>query len=117
MPEANAAPAKTKLVKKTTWAQRWRRLQTLAACEASIDHDWMAASHAGDSGVLSGERYDEVWRIFEGHAKSGLSLIAGWRQENPTDVSGLETLLEKINTKARALLHEDGSKKDIDIKF
>jgi len=77
----------------------------------------LAASHAGDSDVLSDERYDEVWRIFEGYAKSGLSLIEGWRQENPTDESGLDTLLEKINTKARALLHEDGSKKDIDIKF
>ena len=87
------------------------------------DHDKLgllfvlATSHTGDSEVLSEDRYDEVWRIFEGYAKAGLGLIESWRQENPRDESGLETLLEKINTKARMSLQKDSSTQDISTTF
>ena len=80
----------------------------------------LALAHENSSEVLSEERGDDLWRIFEGYAKAGLGIIEGWLQDNPIDLRD-KTFIAKITEKAKKLngqnwLREQGGRKFLDRK-
>jgi dnd system-associated protein 4 len=48
--------------------------------------------------ILATENDDEIVKIFEEYAAAGLEEIALWLRENPTDISGIQTLIAKLQT-------------------
>ena len=46
----------------------------------------------------------KCWKIFEGYVNAGLFEISGWLEDNPTDISGTDTLLNNIAEKASLLV-------------
>ena len=76
----------------------------------------LALAHENSSEVLSEERGDDLWRIFEGYAKAGLGIIEGWLQDNPIDLRD-KTFIAKITEKAKKLNGRTGSESKVDINF
>ena len=76
----------------------------------------LALAHENSSDVLSDERGDDIWRIFEGYAKAGLGIIEGWLQDNPIDL-GDKTLIAKITEKAKILNIKTASDSKVEIDF
>ncbi|ELP5695797.1 hypothetical protein ACM93F_003604 [Enterobacter ludwigii] len=69
-----------------------------------------------DPYILKDDRL--CWKIFQEYANTGMSEIAGWLTDNPTDITGVDTLLNVIADKASKLLDiEEGSKQIPDIEF
>lgn len=64
-----------------------------------------------DPYIFNDER--KCWKIFEGYVNAGLLEISGWLEDNPTDISGTDTLLNNIAEKASLLV----SKLDDDIEL
>lgn len=56
----------------------------------------LALAAEGDPSILSGERDDEVVRIFEEYAAGGLEEVEAWLSASPTDISGVQVLIARI---------------------
>jgi dnd system-associated protein 4 len=56
----------------------------------------VALAEKKDGSMLSPESDDEIVKTFEEYAAGGLEEIGSWLMENPTDISGVRTLVEKI---------------------
>ena len=76
----------------------------------------LALAHENSSVVLSDERGDDIWRIFEGYAKAGLGIIEGWLQDNPVDV-GDKILIAKITEKAKLINKKTAAAQPVEIDF
>lgn len=46
--------------------------------------------------VLKDEKIDEAVKVFENYCNGGLSLVSQWFMDNPGDVEGSDTLVDKI---------------------
>ncbi|WP_395301156.1 hypothetical protein V1599_05565 [Enterobacter sp. ECC-175] len=69
-----------------------------------------------DPYILKDER--KCWKIFQEYANTGMSEIAGWLTDNPTDITGVDTLLNIIANRASNLLDiEEISQQLPDIDF
>jgi dnd system-associated protein 4 len=62
----------------------------------------LALAEAKDSASLVSDNDDEIARIFEEYAAGGLEIISSWLNESPSDMSGVQTLLSKIQTELGA---------------
>ena len=71
----------------------------------------LALKNRGNSSVFDDDQDDLVWRIFEGYVNSGVQILHSWRLQNPTDIEGDATILEKITHKAKQLhnAHDDSA--------
>jgi dnd system-associated protein 4 len=56
----------------------------------------LALAETKDPSVLAVENDDETVRIFEEYAAGGLEEIASWLAANPTDISGVQALISRI---------------------
>lgn len=63
----------------------------------------LALKHRGDSSIFNDDQEDLIWRIFEGYVNSGIQILHSWRLQNPTDLRGQDTILEKITLRAKQL--------------
>lgn len=60
----------------------------------------------------------KCWRIFQEYVNTGMSEISGWLSDNPTDATGVDTLLGFITEKASVLLDSNSDYLEIpNIKF
>lgn len=55
----------------------------------------------------------QCWRIFQEYVNTGMSEISSWLIDNPTDDTGVDTLLNSIAEKASALLNTETQSGDI----
>lgn len=58
-----------------------------------------------DPYILKDDR--ACWKIFQEYANTGMSEISGWLTDNPTDITGVDTLLNSIAEKASQLLDKN----------
>lgn len=56
----------------------------------------IALAHFQDSGAIACDKDDATAQIFEEYAAGGLEEIAAWLNEYPSDISGVQPLLSKI---------------------
>lgn len=56
----------------------------------------IALAEKKDPTALAMDHDDETVRIFEEYAAGGLEEIAEWLSENPTDISGVQALVSKM---------------------
>lgn len=76
----------------------------------------IALLHTSDPYILKDDK--QCWKIFQEYVNTGMSEIAGWLIENPTDVTGVDTLLNAIAVKASYLLDLDANLGEIpEIEF
>lgn len=62
----------------------------------------VALAEKKDPVALAVEHDDETVRIFEEYAAGGLEEIAEWLGENPTDISGVQALVSKMQAQMPA---------------
>lgn len=62
----------------------------------------VALAERKDPAALEHEHEDEAARIFEEYAAGGLEEIASWINDNPLDVSGVQSLMAKIQAQIPA---------------
>lgn len=65
----------------------------------------IALSETKDSALLVSDNDDEIARIFEEYAAGGLEIISTWLNECPSDISGVQTLLAKLQNVVGAAVH------------
>lgn len=58
----------------------------------------VALAATKDASLLSGDKDDEVAKIFEEYAAGGLEEVESWLASNPTDISGVEALISKLQS-------------------
>jgi dnd system-associated protein 4 len=56
----------------------------------------VALAEKENAAILAVENDDEIIKIFEEYAAGGLEQTATWLNENPTDISGVQSLIAKI---------------------
>lgn len=58
----------------------------------------IALASKKDPQILSGDRDEEIADLFERYAAGGLELVTSWINTNPSDISGVQILIEKIQS-------------------
>lgn len=58
----------------------------------------LALAESKDPSILAGARDDEIAGIFERYAAGGLEEINSWLNANPTDTSGIQALITRIQS-------------------
>jgi dnd system-associated protein 4 len=59
----------------------------------------VALADKKDPAVLSGEQDEEIAKIFEEYAAAGLEEVELWISANPTDISGVQALIAKVQSR------------------
>lgn len=59
----------------------------------------VALAHKKDPTILSGEQDEEIAKIFEEYAATGLEEVDRWIAANPTDISGVQALITKMQSR------------------
>ena len=59
----------------------------------------IALAEKKDPSILAVEHEDEAARIFEEYAAGGLEEVGSWLSANPSDISGVQALIAKIQAK------------------
>lgn len=62
-----------------------------------------ALQHQRSGEILRDTNDVECWRIFEGYARTGFAIIDQWLMDNPSDASGVDTLIAAMKRRAVAL--------------
>ena len=73
----------------------------------------LALDETGDPDILREEKNLQAWKIFESYAAGGLRKIHEWMVNNPTDHTGVDTLLSEIAKIAND--YKDREKKPVTI--
>jgi dnd system-associated protein 4 len=67
--------------------------------------------------ILRDKAENECWKVIENYAALGLGEINNWLLENPGDVDGVETLINKIKSKAADSLNDKTESDSEDVVF
>ena len=60
-----------------------------------------------DGDILRDESDAECWKIFEEYSERGFAEIEKWRLDNPGDIDGVDSLLNRIKEVAAELVKSD----------
>jgi dnd system-associated protein 4 len=67
----------------------------------------LAVHEAGDGEVLREGNEGTCYAALEKYANVGLQVIEQWMSNNPTDIDGIETILNQVKHEAHLLLNEE----------
>lgn len=56
----------------------------------------LALQDRKDGEILRDTNDEECWKIFEEYANAGMNIINGWLLDNPSDIDGVDTIIQKI---------------------
>jgi dnd system-associated protein 4 len=77
----------------------------------------LALQHTKDGDILRENKEKECWEILEQYAAVGLEEINNWMIDNPSDINGVETILNKLKLVATEILDDDDETDLSDINF
>jgi len=68
----------------------------------------LAMQETGSGEILREGKESDCYIFLEHYASIGLQIIDSWTSNNPTDVDGIETLLNQMKNEAHLRLDEEG---------